>query len=136
MRNFAKRLIAYETLGNKPSETSAAFHVSEKLRPQLTTLMGNGGFQALLARALTLANAEVPWLRTVQVKTDGSLEGLEALHAKLAPGAFLECKVVLVAQLLGLLVAFIGENLTLRLVREVWPKIPLNDLDFGTGGKK
>ena len=42
---------------------------------------------------------------------------------------------VLVAQLLGLLVAFIGETLTLRLVREVWPKLPLNDLDFGRGDK-
>jgi hypothetical protein len=28
--------------------------------------------------------------------------------------------------LLGLLVAFIGEDLTLRLVREVWSKLPLD----------
>jgi hypothetical protein len=48
---------------------------------------------------------------------------------------FLEGGVVLLAQLLGLLVAFIGENLTLRLVREVWPKVPLDDLDFGKGEK-
>jgi hypothetical protein len=32
-------------------------------------------------------------------------------------------------------VAFIGELLTLRLVRDVWPKLPLNDLDFGKGEK-
>jgi hypothetical protein len=37
--------------------------------------------------------------------------------------------------LLGLLVAFIGEDLTLRLVREVWPKLSLNNLDFGKGYK-
>jgi circadian clock protein KaiC len=43
--------------------------------------------------------------------------------------------VALLAQLLGLLVAFIGENLTLRLVREVWPKAPLNDLDLVKGTK-
>jgi hypothetical protein len=43
--------------------------------------------------------------------------------------------VVLLAQLLGLLVAFIGENLTLRLMREVWPKVPLNELDFASEGK-
>ena len=97
--------------------------------------MGNGGFRALLSRALALANAEVPWLRAVQVKADGSLEGLEELHAQLDPDEFFEGRVVLLAQLLGLLVAFIGENLTLRLVREVWPKVPLDDLDFGNGGK-
>ena len=38
-----------------------------------------------------------------------------------------------VAQLLGLLVTFIGEELTLRLVREVWPKLSPNNLDFGKG---
>jgi hypothetical protein len=37
--------------------------------------------------------------------------------------------------LLGLLVAFIGETLTLRLVREVWPKAPLNELDLSEGNK-
>ena len=97
--------------------------------------MGNAGFRALLSRALALANAEVPWLRAVQVKADGSLEGLEELHAQLDPDEIFEGRVVLLAQLLGLLVAFIGENLTLRLVREVWPKLSLNDLDFGKGGK-
>ena len=57
------------------------------------------------------------------------------LHAQLDPDEFSEGGVVLLAQLLGLLVAFIGENLTLRLVREVWPKVPLDDLDFGNGDK-
>ena len=97
--------------------------------------MGNGGFRALLSRALALANAEVPWLRAVHVKADGTLEGLEALHAQLDPAEFLEGRVVLLAQLLGLLVAFIGPSLTLRLVGEIWPQISLNDLDFGNGGK-
>ena len=137
MRDFAKRLIAYETSGNKSSETKtpAAFYVSDKLRPHLVTLMGNVGFGALLSRALALANSEVRWLSAVHVKADGSLEGLEGLHAQLDPDEFFEGKVVLLAQLLGLLVAFIGESLTLRLVREVWPKVPLNDLDLGNGGK-
>ena len=137
MRNFAKRLIDYELSENKPSETkiSAAFPVAEKLRPQLVTLMGSGGFRALLSRSLALANAEVPWLRAVHVKADGTLEGLEELHAQLDPKELSEGGVVFLAQLIGLLVAFIGENLTLRLVLEVWPKVPLNDLEFGNGRK-
>jgi hypothetical protein len=132
MRNFAKRLVAHETSGNKSSgtETPAAFHACEKLRPHLATLMGNAGFRALLSRALTLANAEVRWLRAVHVKADGSLESLEELHAQVDPNEFYEGGVVLLAQLLGLLVAFIGENLALRIVREVWPKLSLNDLDL------
>ena len=138
MRDFAERLIAYETRGNKSSETktSSPFLVGEKLRPQLATLMGSVGFRALLSRALMLTNAEVPWLRSVHVKADGSLEGLDELDAQVDPKEIFEGRVVLLAQLLGLLVAFIGESLTLRLVREVWPKLSINDLNYGTGGKK
>ncbi len=130
MRSFAKRLIAYEALVNSASaaQTPLAFHVCDRLRPPLTTLMGSGGFRAVFSRALTLAKAEVPWLRTVRVKLDGSLEGLEELHAQLDPNRYREVRVVLVAQLLGLLVAFIGETLTLHLVGEVWPRAPLDDL--------
>jgi len=63
------------------------------------------------------------------------LGGLEQLPAQLDLDKFFEGRVVLLAQLLGLLVAFIGENLTIRLVREVWPKAPLNDLDLTQEGK-
>ena len=137
MRDLSQCLIAYETGENKSSETKApaACRVGEKLRPHLATLMGNVGFRALFLRALALANADVPWLRAVQVKADGSLEGLEELEAQVHSDEIFEGCVVLLAQLLGLLVAFIGENLTLRLVRDVWPKLSLNDLDFGKGDK-
>jgi len=136
-RYLAERLIAYEMSGNKSSETktSAAFFVVEKLRPQLVALLGNVGFSALLSRALALANAEVPWLRAVHVKSDGSLEGLAELESQVDLEEIVEGSVVLFAQLLGLLVAFIGEDLTLRLVREVWPKLSVNNLDFGKGDK-
>jgi hypothetical protein len=137
MRDFADRLIAYETRGNKSSETKtpAACLVGEKLRPHLATLMGNVGFRALLSRALALANAEVPWLRAVRVKADGSFEELDELGAQVDPDEIFEGRVVLLAELLGLLVTFIGEDLTLRLVREVWPKLSLNNFDFGKGDK-
>jgi hypothetical protein len=137
MRDFAKRLIAYETRENKSFETNtpAACLVGEKLRPHLATLMGNVGFRALLSRALALANAEVPWLRAVHVNADGSFEGLDELGAQVEPDKIFEGCVVLLAQLLGLLVAFIGEDLTLRLVREVWPPLSLNNFDFGKGYK-
>jgi hypothetical protein len=119
MRNFAKRLIADEAGGNR-------------LRPHLVVLMGNRGYHGLLSRALALAQAEVSWLRAVHVKADGTLEGVETHHAQLDPDELLEGRVVLLAQLIGLLVAFIGEPLTLRLAREVWPNAKLDELDFGT----
>lgn len=133
MRDFAERLIAFETRGKKSSgtKTPAAFQVFEKLRPHLATLMGKGGFRALLARALALASADVSWLSALHVDADGSLEQSEDLKAQVDPKEMVEGCVVLATQLLGLLVAFIGDDLALRLVREAWPKLPLNKLDFG-----
>jgi hypothetical protein len=135
MRNFAKRIIACESDGDKSADTTTpeAFHVFEKLRPQLAVLMGNGGFRALLSRALALARAEVPWLRTIQVKSDGALVGLEEAQAQQSSDSMFVGKVALLAQLLGLLAAFIGENLTSRLVLEIWPSAALNDLDLVKG---
>ena len=132
MRDFATRLMTYETLGNTSSGTrpTAGFQVCEKLHLHLATFMGSTGFRALLTRALALATAEVPWLCEVRIQADWSLAGLEELQERLDPDELFEGGVVLLACLLGLLVVLIGENLTLCLVREVWPKVPLDDLKF------
>jgi hypothetical protein len=78
-----------------------------------------------------LAAREVSWLGAAQVNAEGDLEGLETVGADLEPAQLLEGRVVLLAQLLGLLVAFIGPGLTSRLMGEVWPQVPLKDRDFG-----
>jgi hypothetical protein len=136
MRDLAERLIAHEMQGNKSSKSPMAFLVNERLRSHLTALLGVVGFRALLSRALVLASAEVSWLRAVQVKTDGSLEGLGELEVRVSRDTFLDSCVVLLAQFLGLMVTFIGEELTLRLVQDLSPKLPLNDFYFGKGDKK
>ena len=134
MRDFAERLITYEAKENKSSGTkpTAAFPVPEKLRPHLATLMGTFGFRSLLSRSLALASTEVSWLGTIEIRADGSLPRLDELAAKVAPADIIEGRVVLLTQLLGLLVAFIGANLTLQLVHEAWPNLPRrkNDLNF------
>lgn len=137
MRNFAKLLISLEALGDKPPTGSTAvfFPIPEKLRPQLATLMGSIGYSVLLSRALALAKIEEPWLRDIQITDEGVLEGSAELHVRPDSGEFLEGRVVLLAQLLGLLVAFIGKKLTVQLVREVWPKLSLDDLNLDAGEK-
>ena len=129
MRAMATGLITYESKhSNSPeSKSPSGFHVCEKLRPHLATLMGNGGFRALVTRARTLAKEEVPWLQHVQVKPDGSLEVVDEVDAQISKGQIGEGRVVLLAQVLGLLVAFIGESLTVQLLREVWPKALIKD---------
>ncbi len=94
----------------------AVLCVSEKLRRSLSTLAGSSGFRSLLARSLTLARAQVPALSAVQVQPDGSLAGFGELGSEDQDAA-----IILIAQLLGLLVTFIGEGLVLSLVLDAWP---------------
>ena len=138
MQDFAKRLIDHEAKGgqSRQSDLPVAFRACEKLRSHMTTLMGKAGFGALLARSLALGAVEAPWLRMVSLRADGGWEGLEEAGAFDDKNQVAEGGVVLLARLLGLLTAFIGEPLTVGLVREIWPKCPLNDLDLKTGDAK
>lgn len=132
IRNLAKQLKASETPRNRSAEVDnpGSFRAIDKLRPHFSMLMGRSGFQALLARALVLATAEAPWLSSVKVVADGELEGLTVAQAAVDAADFSEGEVGLLAQLLGLLVAFIGPALTLRLITQIWPQLSLNDADF------
>jgi hypothetical protein len=62
----------------------------------------------------------------VQVAADGSLKGLDELEPQIDQEQARDEGAVLIAQLLGLLVTFIGEGLTLRLVQDVWPEAAFN----------
>lgn len=129
LRDFAQQLLAGEVPPNSlpASNGLAACRVCEKLRQPLSALAGIAGFRALMAHALSLAKAEAPCLDAVRVEADGSLEGLgdPELKQEDAP----QGGVVLVAQLIGLLVLFIGEALTLRLVKSEWPDAAFNNIE-------
>ena len=119
IRALARRLLALEAArqGVAAARVHEGVRVCEKLRISLTRLAGADSFTSLLGRALVLARTEVPSLHGITVKQDCSMDGLE----KLARKDGTEATAALTAYLLWLLVTFIGEPLTLRLVREAWP---------------
>lgn len=131
-KEVARQLLAYEAAAGKPGaaeKDSAAFRVCEAMRGPLEKLLGAAGFHSLLTRALTLAGAEVPWLRQLQIKPGGALPGLDELEANLDARASAEGELHLVGHLLGLLVIFIGPALTLGVLRDIWPKWKLVNLE-------
>jgi hypothetical protein len=129
-KEIARQLLAFEATLRHSTDAneSAAFRVCEKLRGLLGKLMGVGGFRTLQSRALVLACAEFPWLRPLEIKEDGALDGLGELEVGLDPRSVAAGEVVLVSKLLGLLVTFIGPTLTLRLLHDIWPQ--LHDLNL------
>lgn len=92
----------------------------EKLKISLIRFAGADGWASLLRRSLAVARKDVPSLSQITLEPDGSMNGLEALAAQDARGG-VEAGAAIVAYLLELLVTFIGEPLTLRLVLESWP---------------
>ena len=129
VRGLARRLLEQETLASeRPGNAFAAQRALDKLRRHLATLVGVAGFQALVSRALALAKPESDWLEAVRVKSDGSLDGFVEAARERAADEVAKGGAALLAQLLGLLVAFIGEGLTLRLVREAWSDATLGEV--------
>jgi hypothetical protein len=136
-QDLARRLLIFEAKHDNASDARlhVAVQVIEELRIHLIRLAGVVGFRSLLSRALTLAKSEVPSLDMVQVRADGSLEGLDGIAQSQEAGAAGEAGLVLVAHLLELLVTFIGQPLTLRLVRDAWPDASIDAGDLRTEEK-
>jgi hypothetical protein len=142
-RHLARCLLTYEAATGKNSEPteSAPFRVCEKLRRPLCALAGVAGFRSLLSRALTLASAECHSLSAVAIAADGSLQGLDELGPQIDKDKDQnqantnEGGAILIAKLLGLLLTFIGEGVTLRLLQDVWPEAAFDGRDSGKDRK-
>ena len=132
---MAQHLLDQEAAADKASVSteSAAVRVHEKLCRSLCVLAGVAGYRSLASRALILASAKAPSLRAMQVTADGSLQVLSEAELAINERQAGEDRVILLAELLGLLQSFIGKALTLRLLREAWPNAVFDDCNSGDG---
>lgn len=132
LEDLTWRILAVEAARAKAADTQVdeAVRVCAMLQMPLSRLAGPAGFSSLLFRALALAKAEVPSLRVVQVRPDGSLAGFDEIKPDRNAEELEKGRVVLVAHLLGLLATFIGESLTLRLARDAWPDGSIDSPDL------
>ena len=126
---------------------SSTLRTYERLRQCLVAIAGVAAFQSIAARALTLAQAEVPSLCSVRVAADGALQGLSNVEPQGTMGKDQadnqqsgedppgEDGAILIARILGLLLTFLGEALTLSLLRDAWPNAAFDDRNSGNGRK-
>ena len=120
-RDLARSLVACEADAGSSSRQAgaAAVCVYERLRRQLGSPVGVDGFQALASRALALAKSESPRLRAVQITANGGLSGLGEVESGTDAHEDGEAGMLLIAQLLGLFLTFLGEATTLRLIEDL-----------------
>ncbi len=129
LRNLAIRLLSDGTGEDEVVFFTAAARFCVRLSTVLSKLTGPAGSRSLLSRAMVLARQEAPCLAIVQVMPDGRLQGFEDIIPDQEQEEWNNAGVVLVTQLLGLLHAFIGQQLTMQLVDEAWHIAPVRTQD-------
>jgi hypothetical protein len=86
-------------------------------------LIGEGGVDALTGRTLHLAQRQYPWLAQTRgpEQADASFAHVVRCLERQDPAVAAEAAGAVIATFTGLLVTFIGESLTARLLRQAWP---------------
>jgi hypothetical protein len=127
-RELARYLLVLE-VGKHPEPAAlaeAVARVDARLRGRLAPLIGPTGYTILVARAVRLAYTDVLDLAGVTVDggTSGGLLGIREFALASADPAVAEAGLsTILAHVFGLLITFIGEDLTIRLVRGGWPEL-------------
>src|SRR5664279_951134 len=118
-----KRLLASEGAPWSSSEECAAatWRVYEKLSARLAPLLGSAGVQALFVRSAKLAQPEFAAL--AEVATPEGLTRLGSCLQALGPAIGAEAAATLFGTFLDLMTTFIGERLTVLVLRSAWPAI-------------
>jgi hypothetical protein len=124
LRRFARRVLVDATgvPSPNPAQLASAFDdLCGRLRRRLLPLFGTAAVTALLVRALHVTAAEFPWLSDlVRRNQDPCAAELVAAAGSLEIAALEEGLAAVLAHNVGLLNAFIGEDLVLPLVQEAW----------------
>jgi hypothetical protein len=130
LSDFARRLVRYEAArAGRPDDVTTGFErACRALHDRLAPLISSSGFHTLFARALKLAARDFPVLATVTVSPnhDCTLSGLDGAADARDPAEAADAFALALGHFMWLLVIFIGEDLGLRTVRDVWPEVPLD----------
>ncbi len=125
LRRLALKVLALRAGRGAGAEAlaAAARRAYDQLAQVVAPLIGQAGVDALTGRALHLTQRQYPWL-----VPPGDPQQSEGLFARVIfrlerqdPAVATEAAGALFATFTGLLVTFIGEPLTARLLQKAWP---------------
>lgn len=132
---LGRQIVNREVAGEESAQGIADGVVTTfaRLQALMATLIGPIGFEAVLARAIHITSLTYPWIDRSEVDVEAALSvswlvasverhGAEQVRAGVA---------ALFGNVVVLLCAFIGESLTFRLIRRMWPN--LSDLESSAG---
>jgi hypothetical protein len=99
---------------------SRAASLWQGIAAAFSPIVGQGGFKALLRRALSISLVQNPWLSAAlnEAQADDELAGLRCALAQQSPTAAAQANAALLRNFFDLLASLIGAALTERLLRE------------------
>jgi hypothetical protein len=124
LRRFVSRALVDTTGVAEPdrAQLASAFDtLCRRLRDRLQPLFGTAAVGALFVRSVHVATGEYPWLGEIVLKGQDScsVDGSPTLGA-LDVNTLHEGLATVLAHNIGLLSAFVGEDLVLPLVQQAW----------------
>lgn len=125
LRKLALKVLAQHA-GPAPGAeavAAAARRAYDDLVRESAPLIGQAGVDALTGRALHLAQRKYLWLNLARGpgQVEGPFAQVIAGLERQTPAAATEAAAVVFGLFTGLLVTFIGESLTVGLLRKAWP---------------
>jgi len=102
-------------------DADVAQRIMVRLHGALGKLIGPAGFDVLVARSLVVARRAHPVLVGIMAGPGGTFIGFDKGERDRV--ALQEGAMAIVAHFIELLVVLIGEDLTMRLLRDVWPTV-------------
>lgn len=133
LRQLVLTVLAQRSESNGTTEgvAAAARRAYDELAHVSTPLVGQIGVDALIARAVHLAQREHSWLSAAPepVSANEPFANVLARLGRQNPAAATDGMAAVFATFAGLLVTFIGEALTTSLLRKAWPDAFSNAAD-------
>ncbi len=117
---FANAVVRAERARSGGHGSDVVQRVMMRIHAELGKVLGPAGVDVLLARSVVLARRPRPVLAGITAGPGGTLAGLDA--AGLPAAELQEGAEAIVAHFIELLVTLVGEDLTMGLVRNVWPE--------------
>jgi hypothetical protein len=127
MRALSRRILEHALASHtEPEAVAGAIEGAvRRLCEGVSGLIGPVGLLALVRRATHLSRREFPWLDQLEVQVGQvmALQGLSECVRTQGREQAMDGATLLLSHLLELLCTFIGQDLTLRMVRRGWPTL-------------
>lgn len=126
LRKLALKVLAHRQGAGPAAEAfaAAARQAYDDLAREAAPLIGQVGIDAVTDRAIHVAQRKYSWLADAHApgQVEGPFSGVVAALERQAPPIATEAAAAVFATLAGLLITFIGEPLTMSLLRKAWPE--------------